>query len=229
MGTTILIMVLCMGIFLIMAISLYVCALILEYNAQTKKKDSVKEEVTDGNMPASIVGKSHHSTSTYIDTSSLMPNHQENSSNKQDTTNSQESIPEDEQNEMDIDYEAEEDDDEQIMREELLLFSSYDTDISPTAIMTRELERMYKWSSNDDVVEQESESITHTIKKMSGTQILEKYKAQMELQEHNHRKLLEIIRRAELQDEASEQNSETDDDLFNSSDTTNDKPLSYYL
>jgi hypothetical protein len=71
MGTTILIMVLCMGIFLIMAISLYVCALILEYNAQTKKKDSVKEEVTDGNMPASIVGKSHHSTSTYIDTSSL--------------------------------------------------------------------------------------------------------------------------------------------------------------
>ena len=99
-------------------------------------------------------------------------------------------------------------------------------EVSPTAILSRDLARVSGWSRNDDALDEESpDDVRTTLKSLRGTDLMEKYKAYLAEQERDHRKLLAAIRRSE---EAEVQTSEVVPAPI-PDENTDDKPLSYYL
>ena len=130
-----------------------------------------------------------------------------------------------EDNEMQVDYTMDESD------ESL-------PEVSPSAILTRDLSRINGWQRNDDALDEESETDVHeTLQAIRGTQLMDYIKEATLKQEKDHQKLLAAIRKAE-EAELEESNidtsphSETDSNVMNgNSDVSEDadRPLSYYL
>ena len=143
-----------------------------------------------------------------------------------------------EDNEMQVDYTMEESDEDAIIREELQIADDSLPEVSPSAILTRGLSRINGWHSNDDALEEESETdVRETLQAMRGTQLMDYIKEATLKQEKDHQKLLAAIRKAE-EAELEESNidtsphSETDSNVVNgNSDVSEDdeRPLSYYL
>ena len=136
-------------------------------------------------------------------------------------------------NEMQVDYTMDEPDEDTIIREELQIADAVMPEVSPSAILTRDLSRINGWHSNDDALDEESETDVHeTLQSIRGTQLMDYIKEATLKQEKDHQKLLAAIRKAE---EAEMTNEETispeSDSAQEKIDATEEaeRPLTYYL
>ena len=139
----------------------------------------------------------------------------------------------DEDNEMQVDYTMDESDEDTIIREELQIADDSLPEVSPSAILTRDLSRVNGWHRNDDTLDEENETeVQDTLQSIQGTQLMDYIKETTLKQEKDHQKLLAAIRKAE---EAEMTNEETispeSDSAQENSDASEeaDRPLSYYL
>ena len=160
----------------------------------------------------------------------------EKNSSVSEETKEEEGTEED--NEMQVDYTMDESDEDTIIREELQIADDSLPEVSPSAILARDLSRVNGWHKNDDTIAEESETDVHeTLQAIRGTQLMDYIKEATLKQEKDHQKLLAAIRKAEELDlEESNINSssdfETDSNVVNgNSDVSEDdeRPLSYYL
>ena len=138
-----------------------------------------------------------------------------------------------EDNEMQVDYTMDESDEDTIIREELQIADAVMPEISPSAILAREVVRITGWHKNDDTLDEENEAeVLDTLQSIQGTQLMDYIKEATLKQEKDHQKLLAGIRKAE---EAEMTNEETispeSDSAQENSDASEeaDRPLSYYL
>lgn len=141
-------------------------------------------------------------------------------------------------NEMQVDYTMDEPDEDTIIREELQIADAVMPEVSPSAILARDLSRINGWQRNDDALDEESETeVQDTLQSIRGTQLMDYIKEATLKQEKDHQKLLAAIRKAE-EAELEESNidtsphSETDSNVESSdSDASEEaeRPLSYYL
>ena len=138
-----------------------------------------------------------------------------------------------EDNEMQVDYTMDESDEDTIIREELQIADAVMPEISPSAILAREVVRITGWHKNDDTLDEENEAeLLDTLQSIQGTQLMDYIKEATLKQEKGHQKLLAAIRKAE---EAEMTNEETispeSDSAQENSDASEeaDRPLSYYL
>ena len=136
----------------------------------------------------------------------------------------------DEDNEMQVDYTMDESDEDTIIREELQIADDSLPEVSPSAILTRDLSRVNGWHRNDDTLDVESETDVHeTLQAIRGTLLMDYIKEATLKQEKDHQKLLTAIRKAEMTNE--ETISPESDSAQENSDASEEaeRPLSYYL
>ena len=139
-----------------------------------------------------------------------------------------------EENEMQIDYTMDEPDEDIIAREELQIADAAMPEVSPSAILARDIIRVNGWHRNDDTLDEENEAEVHeTLQSIRGTQLMDYIKEATLKQEQDHQKLLAAIRKveeAELQENDTKMTSAPGTDKENNNEgTTEEKPLSYYL
>lgn len=143
-----------------------------------------------------------------------------------------------EDNEMQVDYTMDESDEDTIIREELQIADDSLPEVSPSAILARDLSRVNGWHKNDDTIDEESEAeVQDTLQSIRGTQLMDYIKEATLKQEKDHQKLLAAICKAEELDlEESNINSssdfETDSNVESSNSDVSEEaelPLSYYL
>ena len=156
----------------------------------------------------------------------------ENSSMPEETEGTEED------NELQVDYTMDEPEEDSIVREELQIADAALPEVSPSAILAREVVRITGWHKNDDALDEENEAeVQNMLQSIRGTQLMDYIKEATLKQEKDHQKLLAAIRKAE-EAELEESNidtsphSETDSNVVNGdSDVSEDDehPLSYYL
>ena len=214
-------------------------------------KPSVSQEQTDSARHI-LVGRSKPFTSPSIpEVPAVSPS--ENSADKPSTfatqnvrkedeteaTNTPQSAPEhtdekEEDNEMQIDYTMDEPDEDTIVLEELQIADDSLPEVSPSAILARDIIRVNGWHRNDDALDEEDETDVHeTLQAIRGTELMEYMKEVALGQEQDHQKLLAAIRKVEeteLQENDTKMTSVPETDKENNNEgTTEEKPLSYYL
>ena len=158
----------------------------------------------------------------------------QNSLAGQDAAEKTESTAEEDDNEMDVDYTMDEPDEDTIAREELQIADDSLPEVSPSAILARDIIRVNGWHRNDDALDEEDEAEVHeTLQTIRGTQLMEYMKEVALGQEQDHQKLLAAIRKVEeteLQENDTKMTSAPGTDNENNNEgTTEEKPLSYYL
>ena len=168
----------------------------------------------------------------------------QNSLAGQDAAEKTESTAEEDDNEMNVDYTMDEPDEDTIAREELeldiggqgesLIADDSLPEVSPSAILARDIIRVNSWHRNDDALDEENETDVHeTLQAIRGTQLMEYMKEVALGQEQDHQKLLAAIRKVEeteLQENDTKMTSVPETDKENNNEgTTEEKPLSYYL
>ena len=156
----------------------------------------------------------------------------ENSSMPEETEGTEED------NEMQVDYTMDEPDEDSIVREELQIADAALPEVSPSAILAREVVRITGWHKNDDALDEENEvEVQNMLQSIRGTQLMDYIKEATLKQEKDHQKLLAAIRKteeAELEENNINSSSdfETNSNVESSdSDVSEDdeRPLSYYL
>ena len=157
----------------------------------------------------------------------------QNTQTGQGTTEKTGGTAEEDDNEMDVDYTMDEPDEDTIVREELQIADDSLPEVSPSAILARDIIRVNGWHRNDDALDEEDEAeVLDTLQSIQGTQLMDYIKEATLKQEKDHQKLLAAIRKAE---EAEMTNEETispeSDSAQENSDASEeaDRPLSYYL
>lgn len=143
----------------------------------------------------------------------------------------EESNMEEGENEMQVAYTMDEPDEDAIVREELQIADDAMPETTPTAILSRDLARVSRWSRKDDSLDDEDEAEVHeTLRSIRGTDLMEYMKAVTLRQEPDHQKLLTAIRKAEEEDPSkdaipvsSEKRGEGNNE------DRKERPLSYYL
>ena len=206
----------------------------------TSLKTSVSQEQID-NARHVLVGRSKPFHSHYI---SKVPaaSSSENPDEKPNTFAEKNSpVPEEtkeaegteDDNEMQVDYTMDEPDEDTIIREELQIADAVMPEVSPSAILARDLSRINGWQRNDDALDEESETDVHeTLQAIRGTQLMDYIKEATLKQEKGHQKLLAAIRKAEEVEMTNEETiSPESDSAQENSDASEeaDRPLSYYL
>ena len=118
--------------------------------------------------------------------------------------------------------------DAEVLREEILWRDNLSQDVSPASILTRDLLRLSKWSKHDDSLDEEDESeVKTTLQSLQGTDLLAQYMAELTKQTAAHQKLLQVLRKAEAEEEQEE---ETVSQLFSSANSAAEvHSLDYYL
>ena len=139
-----------------------------------------------------------------------------------------------EDNELQVDYTMDESDEDSIVREELQIADAALPEVSPSAILAREVVRITGWHKNDDALDEENEAeVQNMLQSIRGTQLMDYIKEATIKQEQDHQKLLAAIRKveeAELQENDTKMTSAPGTDKENDNEgTTEEKPLSYYL
>lgn len=138
-----------------------------------------------------------------------------------------------EENEMQIDYTMDEPDEDSIVREELQIADAAMPEVSPSAILARDLARVTGWHKNDDALDGVNEAeVRDTLQSIRGTQLMDYIKETTLKQEKDHQKLLAAIRKAEEAEMMSEETTYPDNDTTQDGDDVSeeaDRPLSYYL
>lgn len=144
-------------------------------------------------------------------------------------------------NEMEVDYTMDEPDEDTIAREELqldiggrgesLIADDSLPEVSPSAILARDIIRVNGWHRNDDALDEENEAEVHeTLQAIRGTQLMEYMKEAALGQEQDHQKLLAAIRKVEVAElQANDAVTPEIDEENNNEATVEEKPLSYYL
>ena len=143
-----------------------------------------------------------------------------------------------EDNEMQVDYTMDESDEDTIIREELQIADDSLPEVSPSAILTRDLSRINGWQRNDDALDEENETdVRETLQAIRGTQLMDYIKEATLKQEKDHQKLLAAIRKTEEAElEENNINSSSDFETSSNVESSNsdvseddEHPLSYYL
>ena len=168
----------------------------------------------------------------------------QNTQTGQGTTEKTGGTAEEDDNEMDVDYTMDEPDEDTIVREELdleiggrgesLIADDSLPEVSPSAILARDIIRVNGWHRNDDALDEEDETDVHeTLQAIRGTQLMEYMKEVALGQEQDHQKLLAAIRKVEeteLQENDTKMTSAPGTDKENNNEEiAEEKPLSYYL
>ena len=156
----------------------------------------------------------------------------ENSSMPEETEGTEED------NEMQVDYTMDELEEDSIVREELQIADAALPEVSPSAILAREVVRITGWHKNDDALDEENEAeVQNMLQSIWGTQLMDYIKEATLKQEKDHQKLLAAIRKteeAELEESniSSSSDFETNSNVESSNSNVSEddeRPLSYYL
>ena len=206
----------------------------------TKKKDGQKGKGTIEQAEFVLIGKSR-STSPIIpqipSVSSSENSEQNNNNFATQNSGKEEEMKED--NEMDVDFEMERVDEDEIVREELNLSiesTSGEAEISEQSVLARDLVRLQKWAKNSE--EADEEEVKETVLQLQDSDLLDKYKENIAKMLGEQALLLEKIRKAEEKEEQSAQpampsSQNPTPPVSGISDTAvgdaDDRPLSYYL
>ena len=207
-------------------------------NEATKKKDGQKGEGTEDQAEFVLIGKSRSISPIIpqVPSASSSENSEQNSNNFAPQNSEKKDDMKEEDNEMDVDFEMERVDEDEVAREELILPiepTSDETEMSGQSVLARDLVRLQKWAKNCE--EADEKEVKETIRQLQNSDLLDKYKENIAKMQGEQTSLLEKIRKTEEQSEqqamSSSQNSIPEDSSVSdtSSDNDDDKPLSYYL
>ena len=206
-------------------------------NEATKEKDGQKGEGKEDQAEFVLIGKSRSISPIIpqVPSASSSENSEQNNNNfAPQNSEKEEEMKED--NEMDVDFEMERVDENEVAREELILpieSTSDETEMSGQSVLARDLVRLQKWAKNCE--EADEKEVKETIRQLQDSDLLDKYKENIAKMQGEQTSLLEKIRKAEEQSEQQamlfSQNSIPPDSSASdtSSDNDDDKPLSYYL
>lgn len=207
-------------------------------NEATKEKDGQKGEGKEDQAEFVLIGKSRSISPIIpqVPSASSSENSEQNSNNFAPQNSEKEEDMKEEDNEMDVDFEMERVDEDEVAREELILPiepTSDETEMSGQSVLARDLVRLQKWAK--DCEEADEKEVKETIRQLQDSDLLDKYKENIAKMQGEQTSLLEKIRKAEEQSEQQamlfSQNSIPADSSASdtSSDNDDDKPLSYYL
>ena len=207
-------------------------------NEATKEKDGQKGEGTEDQAEFVLIGKSRSFSPIIpqVPSASSSENSEQNSNNFAPQNSEKKEDMREEDNEMDVDFEMERVDEDEVAREELILPiepTSDETEMSGQSVLARDLVRLQKWAKNSE--EADEKEVKETIRQLQDSDLLDKYKENIVKMQGEQTSLLEKIRKAEEQSEQQamsfSQNSIPADSSASdtSSDNDDDKPLSYYL
>ena len=207
-------------------------------NEATKEKDGQKGEGTEDQAEFVLIGKSRSFSPIIpqVPSASSSENSEQNSNNFAPQNSEKKEDMKEEDNEMDVDFEMERVDEDEVAREELILPiepTSDETEMSGQSVLARDLVRLQKWAKNCE--EADEKEVKETIRQLQDSDLLDKYKENIAKMQGEQTSLLEKIRKAEEQSEQQamlfSQNSIQADSSASdtSSDNDDDKPLSYYL
>jgi len=207
-------------------------------NEATKEKDGQKGEGTEDQAEFVLIGKSRSISPIIpqVPSASSSENSEQNSNNFAPQNSEKKEDMKEEDNEMDVDFEMERVDEDEVAREELILpieLTSDETEMSGQSVLARDLVRLQKWAKNCE--EADEKEVKETIRQLQDSDLLDKYKENIAKMQGEQTSLLEKIRKAEEQSEQQamsfSQNSIPADSSASdtSSDNDDDKPLSYYL
>ena len=204
----------------------------------TKEKDGRKGEGTEDQAEFVLIGKSRSISPIIpqVPSASSSEKSEQNSNNFAPQNSEKKEDMKEEDNEMDVDFEMERVDEDEVAREELILPiepTSDETEMSGQSVLARDLVRLQKWAKNCE--EADEKEVKETIRQLQDSDLLDKYKENIAKMQGEQTSLLEKIRKAEEQREQQamlfSQNSIPADSSASdtSSDNDDDKPLSYYL
>lgn len=207
-------------------------------NEATKEKDGQKGEGKEDQAEFVLIGKSRSISPIIpqVPSASSSENSEQNSNNFAPQNSEKKEDMKEEDNEMDVDFEMERVDEDEVTREELILPiepTSDETEMSGQSVLARDLVRLQKWAKNCE--EADEKEVKETIRQLQDSDLLDKYKENIAKMQGEQTSLLEKIRKAEEQSEQQamsfSQNSIPADSSASdtSSDNDDDKPLSYYL
>ena len=207
-------------------------------NEATKEKDGQKGEGKEDQAEFVLIGKSRSISPIIpqVPSASSSENSEQNSNNFAPQNSEKKEDMKEEDNEMDVDFEMERVDENEVAREELILpieSTSDETEMSGQSVLARDLVRLQKWAKNCE--EADEKEVKETIRQLQDSDLLDKYKENITKMQGEQTSLLEKIRKAEEQSEQQamlfSQNSIQADSSASdtSSDNDDDKPLSYYL
>ena len=207
-------------------------------NEATKEKDGQKGEGTEDQAEFVLIGKSRSISPIIpqVPSASSSENSEQNSNNFAPQNSEKKEDMKEEDNEMDVDFEMERVEEDEVAREELILpieSTSDETEMSGQSVLARDLVRLQKWAKNCE--EADEKEVKETIRQLQDSDLLDKYKENIAKMQGEQTSLLEKIRKAEEQSEQQAmlffQNSIPADSSASdtSSDNDDDKPLSYYL
>ena len=207
-------------------------------NEATKEKDGQKGEGTEDQAEFVLIGKSRSISPIIpqVPSASSSENSEQNSNNFAPQNSEKKEDMKEEDNEMDVDFEMERVDEDEVAREELILpieSTSDETEMSGQSVLARDLVRLQKWAKNCE--EADEKEVKETIRQLQDSDLLDKYKENIAKMQGEQTSLLEKIRKAEEQSEQQamsfSQNSIPADSSASdtSSDNDDDKPLLYYL
>ena len=213
-------------------------------NAQTKENEATKEkngqkgEGKEDQAEFVLIGKSRSISPIIpqVPSASSSENSEQNSNNFAPQNSEKKEDMKEGDNEMDVDFEMERVDENEVAREELILpieSTSDETEMSGQSVLARDLVRLQKWAKNCE--EADEKEVKETIRQLQDSDLLDKYKENIAKMQGEQTSLLEKIRKAEEQSEQQamlfSQNSIPADSSASdtSSDNDDDKPLSYYL
>ena len=204
----------------------------------TKEKDGRKGEGTEDQAEFVLIGKSRSISPIIpqVPSASSSEKSEQNSNNFAPQNSEKKEDMKEEDNEMDVDFEMERVDEDEVAREELILpieSTSDETEMSGQSVLARDLVRLQKWAKNCE--EADEKEVKEAIRQLQDSDLLDKYKENIAKMQGEQTSLLEKIRKAEEQSEQQamlfSQNSIPADSSASdtSSDNDDDKPLSYYL
>ena len=207
-------------------------------NDATKEKDGQKGEGKEDQAEFVLIGKSRSISPIIpqVPSASSSENSEQNSNNFAPQNSEKKEDMKERDNEMDVDFEMERVDENEVAREELILpieSTSDETEMSGQSVLARDLVRLQKWAK--DCEEADEKEVKETIRQLQDSDLLDKYKENIAKMQGEQTSLLEKIRKAEEQSEQQamlfSQNSIPADSSASdtSSDNDDDKPLSYYL
>ena len=207
-------------------------------NEATKEKDGQKGVGKEDQAEFVLIGKSRSISPIIpqVPSASSSENSEQNSNNFAPQNSEKKEDMKEEDNEMDVDFEMERVDENEVAREELILPiepTSDETEMSGQSVLARDLVRLQKWAKNCE--EADEKEVKETIRQLQDSDLLDKYKENIAKMQGEQTSLLEKIRKAEEQSEQQamsfSQNSIPADSSASdtSSDNDDDKPLSYYL
>ena len=207
-------------------------------NEATKEKDGQKGEGKEDQAEFVLIGKSRSISPIIpqVPSASSSENSEQNSDNFAPQNSEKKEDMKEEDNEMDVDFEMERVDEDEVAREELILPiepTSDEIEMPGQSVLARDLVRLQKWAKNCE--EADEKEVKETIRQLQDSDLLDKYKENIVKMQGEQTSLLEKIRKAEEQSEQQamlfSQNSipAASSASDTSSDNDDDMPLSYYL